>query len=80
MRKKYRRVPQSQERDGVRSAGLAARALVFCNELGKPVEVSNLTNRYFRLLLAKAGLPLFQRPQFDRLSDRQTERSGADHS
>jgi integrase len=31
--------------------------LVFCNEMGKPVEVSNLTQRHFRPLLAEAGLP-----------------------
>ena len=31
--------------------------LVFSNELGRPVEVSNLTYRYFRPLLMKAGLP-----------------------
>jgi integrase len=31
--------------------------LVFCNDLGKPLEVSNLTLRYFRPLLKKAGLP-----------------------
>ncbi len=31
--------------------------LVFANEVGKPVEVSNLTHRYFRPLLSKAGLP-----------------------
>ena len=33
-------------------------SLVFCNELGRPVEVSNLTNRYFQPLLKKAGLPI----------------------
>ncbi len=33
------------------------RDLVFANECGKPLEVSNLTNRYFRPLLEKAGLP-----------------------
>ena len=32
--------------------------LVFCNELGRPVEVSNLTYHYFRPLLKEAGLPL----------------------
>ena len=31
--------------------------LVFANEAGRPVEVSNLTYRYFRPLLLKAGLP-----------------------
>jgi integrase len=31
--------------------------LVFANEIGKPMEVGNLTHRYFRPLLAKAGLP-----------------------
>jgi integrase len=31
--------------------------LVFANELGKPMEVSNLTHRYFRPLLKRAGLP-----------------------
>jgi integrase len=31
--------------------------LVFANEIGKPMEVGNLTNRYFRPLLEKAGLP-----------------------
>ena len=31
--------------------------LVFANELGKPMEVSNLTRRYFRPLLKLAGLP-----------------------
>jgi integrase len=30
--------------------------LVFSNEIGKPMEVTNLTNRYFRPLLEKAGL------------------------
>ena len=34
--------------------------LVFCNELGRPVEVSNLTYRYFRPLLKKAGLPMIR--------------------
>ncbi len=33
------------------------RDLVFSNELGKPVEVSNLTQRHFRLLLEQAVLP-----------------------
>ncbi len=31
--------------------------LVFANEAGRPMEVSNLTHRYFRPLLVKAGLP-----------------------
>lgn len=31
--------------------------LVFANEIGKPVEVTNLTQRYFRPLLERAGLP-----------------------
>src|SRR5688572_28655274 len=31
--------------------------LVFANDLGRPVEVSNLTHRYFRPLLDKARLP-----------------------
>jgi integrase len=31
--------------------------LVFANEIGRPMEVGNLTNRYFRPLLEKAGLP-----------------------
>jgi integrase len=31
--------------------------LVFANEIGKPMEVGNLTNRYFRPLLKLAGLP-----------------------
>jgi integrase len=30
--------------------------LVFANEIGRPMEVGNLTNRYFRPLLRKAGL------------------------
>jgi integrase len=33
------------------------RDLVFSNEIGKPVEVSNLTHRYVRPLLRQAGLP-----------------------
>ena len=33
---------------------------VFCNELGRPIEVSNLTYRYFRPQLKKAGLPIIR--------------------
>ena len=33
---------------------------MFANVLGKPIEVSNLTHRYFRPLLEKAGLPLIR--------------------
>jgi integrase len=31
--------------------------LVFCNEVGWPINVNNLLNRSFRPLLARAGLP-----------------------
>ena len=34
--------------------------LVFCNELGRPIEVSNLTYRYSRPQLKKAGLPIIR--------------------
>ena len=34
--------------------------LVFTNELGKPVEVTNLTQRHFRPLLRKAKLPIIR--------------------
>lgn len=36
------------------------RDLVFTNELGKPVEVSNLTQRHFRPLLKESRLPLIR--------------------
>jgi integrase len=34
--------------------------LVFANEVGRPMEVGNLTNRYFRPLLKQAELPLLR--------------------
>lgn len=33
---------------------------VFTNEVGKPIEAANLTNRSYKPLLAKAGLPHFR--------------------
>ena len=34
--------------------------LVFCNAVGRPIEVSNMTRRSFRPILAKAGLPIIR--------------------
>jgi integrase len=34
--------------------------LVFANEIGRPMEAGNLTNRYFRPLLRVAGLPVIR--------------------
>lgn len=34
--------------------------LVFCNSVGKPIEVGNMTRRSFRPILQKAGLPIIR--------------------
>ena len=53
---RHHRIKQNQNR---LQAGPAWQDLdlVFANEAGRPMEVSNLTHRYFRPLLVKAGLP-----------------------
>ncbi|MGZ3617912.1 MAG: site-specific integrase [Ktedonobacteraceae bacterium] len=33
---------------------------IFCNAVGKPIEVGNMTRRSFRPLLAKTGLPIIR--------------------
>jgi integrase len=53
------RVRQNEERLRMGGAWEDWR-LVFANEIGKPMEVTNLTNRYFRPLLEKAGLPIIR--------------------
>jgi integrase len=53
---KRHRARQNEERLR-RGASWQDWGLVFANEIGRPMEVGNLTNRYFRPLLKKAELP-----------------------
>lgn len=42
---------------------------VFCNTIGKPIEVGNMIRRSFRLILTKAGLPIIRFHDVRRFDD-----------
>ena len=58
-RHKRHRIRQNEAR---LAAGLAwsEQGWVFCNAVGKPIEVGNMIRRSFRPLLVKAGLPIMK--------------------
>ena len=65
---KHHRLRQNEQRLGVGPAW-EEQGWIFCNGLGKPVEVGNMIRRSFRPILTKAGLPMIRFHDVRRFGD-----------